>query len=300
MSDCISLNPNLKTNCVSQNAICKNSVVSNPNSGLDCQSNATNKSSLKKTSPNVGLKALAGLAILATSAVVYHKMARPAIIQDKVQKMFLENFTKDEGLAIQKKYKDILKIQDKDEFINKMFTELKKDYNLENIPIRIDKNFKLGEEKNGALQAAAAFTPEVEKGYFLVQVDKSTSNLDLLESMTHEMRHAKQHVLGYQALNKEEYVSIMKDRVLNTTKRSAEEAGSIAEDFFDEYSNFYNKLGITKMDKNDKNYEWARKVMESMREYANKSKEVYDTTLYETDAKQAANYMLSLIRNPIL
>lgn len=258
------------------------------------------KNKVKKQGISTGIKVLLGATGLMATAFVHHKFIHPKIIQKRVQDIFLKDVTKEEAFNIQKKYRDILKIQNKDEFVDKMLAELKADYKLENIPIKLNKDFKAGEQHD-AVKAAAVFSAKCYKGHFLISVDKNFSNEELFKQMTHEMRHAKQELTGWQSVNKDEFLAIYKDKIRDTfsgeEKCTEEWVNEAALDCWQERFDFYNKLGIKNIDKNDRNYDWAKKVMESMRTYANKSKDNYKSVFYETDAKSTENLMWKMINN---
>ena len=64
----------------------------------------------EKSGMSKGAKWALGLGVTALAAVAAHKFVPPMLVQSRVQRIFLEDFTKEEAKAIQKKYQDILKI----------------------------------------------------------------------------------------------------------------------------------------------------------------------------------------------
>ena len=62
--------------------------------------------------------------------------------QKYCKSIFLENYTNEDSINISKKYKQIFDIKDKKEFISLTFANLKKDYNLEKIPIKLVTDYK--------------------------------------------------------------------------------------------------------------------------------------------------------------
>ena len=251
----------------------------------------TGMSTLAKVGITIGGTALAG--------ILAHKFIPPMRVQSRVQRVFLEDFTKEEAKAIQKKYQDILKISDKDEFIDKLFTELKKDYKLDNIPINLDKAYK--GEKNGAIIGAAHFLPHHDKGFWEVGIDKNFTNEEILKHLTHELKHAKQDLYQYKtSLNKDELVQVFYDKFSsggNLEDFTKTDIIDAANTFAQAMEDFYQKLGIKRIDKTDPNWEWGRKNLESYRIYANNSKEAYRTTFYETDAKSTERLMDRMVHN---
>lgn len=257
----------------------------------------------KKEGLSAGARWAIGIAGTVALGIAAHKFIPPMRMQNRVQRIFLENFSKEEAKAIQKKYNDILKIQDKDEFIDKLFKELKKDYKLDNIPIRLDKTFKAG-EKSGEIVAGAHFMPHHEKGFLEIGVDKTHSNESLLKSLTHEFRHAKQDLYNYQtSLDKKELISIYEKRIRNTLTpedlKKLDDVPKEAEILAEELEKFYHKLGINRIDKTNPNWAWGRKSLDSFKTYANKSQEAYNTAFYETDAKATGNLMMRFTKGTL-
>ena len=251
----------------------------------------TGMSTLAKVGITIGGTALAG--------ILAHKFIPPMRVQSRVQRIFLEDFTKEEAKAIQKKYQDILKISDKDEFIDKLFTELKKDYKLDNIPIKLDKTYKSG-EKSGAIVGAAHFLPHHDKGFWEVGIDRKFSNEDILKHLTHELKHAKQDLIQYQVANRDDLISVHKDRIKDIFRGESwcqKKIDENATEMVDEIIKFYEKIGVKKIDSTDRNYDWGRKILNSYRTYANKSQEAYHTTFYETDAKSTERLMDRMVHN---
>ena len=251
----------------------------------------TGMSTLAKVGIAIGGTALAG--------ILAHKFIPPMRVQSRVQRIFLEDFTKEEAKAIQKKYQDILKISDKDEFIDKLFAELKKDYKLDNIPIKLDKTYKSG-EKSGAIVGAAHFLPHHDKGFWEVGIDRKFSNEDILKHLTHELKHAKQDLIQYQVANRDDLISVHKDRIKDIFRGESwcqKKIDENATEMVDEIIKFYEKIGVKKIDSTDRNYDWGRKILNSYRTYANKSQEAYHTTFYETDAKSTERLMDKMVHN---
>ena len=260
-------------------------------------------SNSEKTGMSTGAKLALGLGATVLAGIAAHKFIPPMRVQSRVQRIFLEDFTKEEAKAIQKKYQDILKISDKDEFLDKLFTELKKDYKLDNIPIKLDKNFKSGEKENDITKAAHISLSHSEP-YLSLGVDRTFDNNQLLRHMTHELRHAKQDLLNYQVSTRDDLISVWKDRLKDFAKSekanwNQEEIDENAQVMADEIINFYKKLNIQKLDKNDRNYELGRQILDSYRTYANQSANVYRSTLYETDAKNTEKIMERLVHNKL-
>ena len=264
--------------------------------------NKINETSNQEKQKN-GISTLAkvGIAIggTALAGILAHKFIPPMRVQSRVQRIFLEDFTKEEAKAIQKKYQDILKISNKDEFIDKLFAELKKDYKLDNIPIKLDKTYKSG-EKSGAIVGAAHFTPKHSEPFLELGVDKTYDNQTLLKHITHELRHAKQDLTNYQVASRDDLISVYKDRIKDTFREEnwcQEKIDENATEMVDEFIKFYEKIGVKKINSTDRNYDWGRNILNSYKIYANKSNEAYRTTFYETDAKSTERLMDRMVHN---
>ena len=146
------------------------------------------------------------------------------------------------------------------------------------------------------MKGAAHFSAHHDKGFAEIGVDLKYSNEKLLSQLTHEFRHAKQDKLMYQVADREKLISVYKPRLKECCPELPTEG--IEENailFADEHFKFYEKLGVKKIDSSHKNYDWGVKTLESMKTWANKSKDVYHDVFYETDAKNAANMMVSLL-----
>lgn len=262
----------------------------------------TGKKKVKKT-----IKILTLLGAISVGAVALWKHNNTKKTHQFVKDIFLEEFSAEDAKVIKKKYKDILKIKDKDEFIENAVKELKKDYKIDDIDIKLDKHFKAGEKgKNSALAAAARHTYDPLNGNECIHVDSSIyDKKTLLGQMTHELRHAKQQKLMYQVATDDE---LMRGHAMrNLWDVPDKEKENVLEEFMKDkevssrLKNIVNTMkkhykGISKIDKNDKNYEWGRKILKSHETFANVSEETYQKTFYEIDAKEAQEKMLRLIK----
>ena len=239
------------------------------------------------------------IAGIITACIATKKFYPSMKMQSRLKECFFRDFTKPEAEALQKKYQEILKISNKDEFLEKAFKELKKDYGLDDIPIVLDKTFKSGEQCD-AIKAAASTSLCIKENCIKVNIDATFSNETLFRNLTHELRHDLQLKKMYQCSTKEDYLAAMKKRVKNTLGlKNPDEIEEFAKDLYNEYRAFFDKLNLKKINEEDFDYEYARKVLESFGEYANKSKEAYRTTFYESDAKHIENILDAVIHNEI-
>jgi len=255
-----------------------------PNDGFTLTSEPKEKS-------NKMLWALGGLAVL---GILAHKFIPPRLVQSRAQKIFLEKFTQKEAQILQKKYSDILKIEDKDKFLDCLFRELKKDYKLNNIPIKLDKTYKF---KKGE---AKAFFARSYDSVLKVSVDKSFSNKDLLKQLSHELRHAKQDLYVYMtSKDKKELRNVFEAKIRSilppekVKKMTSQEITQLALDNIIKMENYYSKIGIKRIDSSVSNWEWGRKMLEGYKESSGweNSLRRYSNLIYEKDAFEAEALM---------
>ena len=201
---------------------------------------------------------------------------------------------------LQQKYKDILKISDKDEFLDNAFTELKKDFGLDKIPITLNKNFKYGEKAEN-IEAAADITTHYSDGYLEVSVDKRLPNKDLFESLTHELRHALQQLKIYQYTSKNEYKKLILKKFLNgcptTDKTDLRIMKEIVDNDVDAMFEFFKNTGIKKSRKKDGGYFLTQKLLETIGILEKESVKNYIASFAERDAIHAQIYIMRAIFN---
>ena len=272
-------------------------------------------SNQEKKKKGVSTLAKVGIAIggTALAGILAHKFIPPMRVQSRVQRIFLEDFSKEEAKAIQKKYQDILKISDKDEFLDKLFTELKKDYKLDAINIKLDKTGKVG-EKYGEIAAKASW----DAGTNIVRVDKNCSNKDLLESITHELRHAKQNLYAYKtSINDKEYYDMYVERYKSAKRKILKEKGKTEEEINKVLSSIklkeqdmttrndkfsiinYSSMGVERINESDRKYAWGKKMLNSLKILANENHEVYYRAPDEIDASIAGHTMSRMVNNEL-
>lgn len=201
---------------------------------------------------------------------------------------------------LQQKYKDILKISDKDEFLDNAFTELKKNFGLDKIPITLNKNFKYGEKAEN-IEAAADITTHYSDGYLEVSVDKRLPNKDLFESLTHELRHALQQLKIYQYASKKEYKKLILNKFLNgcptTDKTDIRIMKEIVDNDIDAMFEFFKNTGIKKSRKKDGGYFLTQKLLETIGILEKESVKNYIASFAEKDAIHAEIYIMRAIFN---
>lgn len=201
---------------------------------------------------------------------------------------------------LQQKYKDILNISDKDKFLDNAFTELKKDFGLDKIPITLNKNYKYGRKAEN-IETAADITTHYGDGYLEVSVDKRLPNKDLFESLTHELRHALQQLKIYQYTSKNEYKKLILKKFLNgcptTDKTDLRIMKEIVDNDVDAMFEFFKNTGIKKSRKKDGGYFLTQKLLETIGILEKESVKNYIASFAERDAIHAQIYIMRAIFN---
>ena len=143
-----------------------------------------NKQDKKDTTKKVLLATAAASA--ATLAAIYGVRKYNVTNIKNIQKAFQETFMRDDitveqAREMMKRYRDIEKISDREEYAKALFEEAKKNFGLENSPIKL-----VFEDKKGA----AGFCTSDNSA---ISITSDCSRKGMLDAMHHEFRHAKQH-----------------------------------------------------------------------------------------------------------
>lgn len=258
----------------------------------------------QKEGLSTGAKWAIGLAT--TTAAVYgcvvgHRMlTKPSI--EKVAKNFSEIFrrdvSKEEALKITERYKEIFKIKDKDEFCQKMFEQMKKDYGWEGLNI----GCKLYPVKNlhgsesvvaGFKPFSATFSEPAANGSFemlsmhakeAMEIATKRSRSEIFSSMMHEFQHCKQHELIYRA-DKQKFIdSMIKARLSPDMK---EEISLMKKCIDDIYEPCWGKM--SKLAKGSEEYNLAIKYRNNLENYISATKETRAEYLAQIVEKEAHN-----------
>ena len=184
-----------------------------------------------------------------------------------IQKAFQETFMRDDITVEQtkemlKRYKEIEKIKDREEYIKALFEEAKKNYGFEKNPIKLIFEDKKG--SNGFCKgdnSAICITP-------------SCSRSRILNTMHHEFRHAKQHLYS----QPERY---FRDKLNN-----------IMDAYIDKNQSITPEKAIELLRQEvipEKYQEWANKCRTARANYAGMEKDFVATwnNFMEVDARQA-------------
>ena len=145
------------------------------------------KNKTKKT-----LFILGGLTLATVAGVLGIRAYRNNYV-NKAQKTFQEvfmrdNITKEETIAMLKRYKKIQKIENKEEYAKAVFEEAKQNFGFKDKPIKlIFKDLSDSKAHGGCHQLNDLIETDLKKG----------SKKTLLGHIHHELRHAKQHEIMF-------------------------------------------------------------------------------------------------------
>lgn len=139
------------------------------------------------TTAKVGLSVL-GLGLAALGTVYGIRKYNVKNIKN-IQKAFQETFMRDDitveqAREMMKRYKDIEKIQNREEYAKALFAEAKKNFGFENSPIKL-----VFEESPSNFNAAGW----CKRDNSAICITPECSRKEMLNTMHHEFRHAKQH-----------------------------------------------------------------------------------------------------------
>ncbi len=105
-------------------------------------------------------------------------------VQAAFEKIFRKDIPKEHSQKMLDKYKDIMKIEDKDTFITKVFEQIKKDYGLENCNIALKIN------GTGSLAAGGC-------GYKEIAIKSQASKQEIFGTIAHELNHSVQRKYSF-------------------------------------------------------------------------------------------------------
>lgn len=135
----------------------------------------------------LGAGAIALAAVL-TKGKLWGKEKTVALekVQHNLAEIFdKKNLSKDETETMLKKYKEIFKIKDKNEFINKAFNQIKNDFGYENIPYELEIKKEPMINNDGSHFTGGSY---IEKMF----VYEKDSKIEILDTISHEFKHLRQ------------------------------------------------------------------------------------------------------------
>ena len=272
----------------------------------------------QKTGMSTGAKwalGILGTAAAAYGCVVGHRMInKPSI--EKVAKNFSEIFrrdvSKDEAQKMVNNYKELLEIKDKEEFVKRMFDQIKKDYGWEGIDFtyKLNRTANIETGKNGNA-IVGGFRPlgmvgkTLPNGDFIVdyftpeimEIALNRSKKDLFATIIHEFQHCKQHELAYRA-DKNKFIEAMLRKRLSP--EMTEEITLFKDAINKYYAPIWDKLPA--LAKGSKEYELGLKYINEFEHYVGglQDESKYMQQLVEKEARQAENkakYIYSTLIN---
>lgn len=184
--------------------------------------NDTIELSTKKARLSTGAKLAIGITTVLASIygykVLHRHLTKPSL--EKVAKNFSEifrrNVPKEEAENIVNRYKNLLEIENTEEFIKKAFEQTKKDYGYEKNPIKL----KINKIKDYAGSGDAGWTGESGVLSINVLVDKNgkVKNINkrgrkcMLQTIMHEFQHVKQDEIAYRTSRDEIVKAILEKK----------------------------------------------------------------------------------------
>lgn len=237
-----------------------------------------------------------GFIIKAIIGVVGLKLYRKHYI-NKAQEVFKDvfkrdNISKEETIEILKRYKNIKKIKNKDEYINALFDETKKNYGFKEGSLKL-KLYNSQEHPN-----TGGFVYKLEP---YININRDRKYFEIIESMNHEMKHKQQEyfMMNYSNDKKTWIKNISK------TKLSARDLNDKSvNNFLKEHPEWMKQFNLEKLDKNnvpEKYKEYVEHLLKDLKSYeeaklidGNFNKNYYDNFL-EADARNAGEKMKKLL-----
>ena len=246
-----------------------------------------------------------GAALVSALGIVYGvKKAQVKNIKN-IQKSFREIFMRDDITVEQtremmKRYKEIEKITDREEYAKALFEEVKKNYGMEKSNIKL-----VFEDKNGA----AGFCKHDNSA---ISITPSCSRKRMLNTMHHEFRHAKQNELinhlDPAMMNREAFkaeLSEIADEYIDKHPAvSLEDAMSHGEKMIRELrtkrmNEYFAKLDRSKMSQQE--YEYIEKIKNSRLNHVDSNDNLigYWNNFNEIDARKAGRTAEKYIRSKV-
>ena len=237
-----------------------------------------------------------GWIIKAAVTVVGLKLYRNNYI-NRAQKTFQEvfmrdNITKEETIEMLKRYKEIKKIKNKDEYMQKLFDEVKKNFGFKEGCLEL-KTFTNAERKDSA--------GYVQKLRHFVNINRDQENKQIFNSIHHEMRHKQQEyfIMNY-CENPKEFIKNFPEVTLDEKEISDNFIKAILRD----RPKWLEQFNLKKLDKNnvpEKYREYVEKLLKDLKTYEEATRvngtwnKGYYENFLEVDARQAESKIAKLL-----
>ncbi len=219
--------------------------------------------------------------------------------------VFRRDLTEQEIVNMSKVYKQIFKIKNKDKFVEKLFTELKKDFGWEKLDIGVDKIDPLynlrhiaanGIGFNGMFRICGLYKGKnaeivINNKALLLNYDRE--KVDIFYTMVHEMTHAKQYELIYR-MDKQAFFDYWK----NAIKIPQDVHPNLKQEILQKIEEIYEPVWgkLPKIQKGTKEYELAQKYLKDFENYKSSTQiktdtdiEKYEQCLIEKEAHGTLN-----------
>lgn len=135
-------------------------------------------------------------------------------INEKFRQIFLQDLTPQKTKEILNRYKEIQKLgvtSSKEDYAQALFQEAKNNFGLNDIPSLSVVHFKQFKRNNIGIIGGTT-TPDCR-----ITINSDTSKKEMLNSIHHELRHAKQKICAYN-LDPEEYVKFSQPKNMTIDK----------------------------------------------------------------------------------
>ena len=260
--------------------------------------NHTNNSDSKPTNncnDNKTRNVLYGVAtsVVAFGAAVYGVKKFQVKNIKNIQKAFQEVFMRDdisieETREILRRYKEIEKIKDKQKYTEALFEEAKKNFGMEKTDIKLSIT-----ERKGLLGFC-------ERDNSAIGISPTCPRREILDTMHHEFRHAKQHAIiysEYPEVAKKNYKLYRIFDVLNKVLKGKSSKKAGAQEKFEDYLQ-RNYVDCTPERKDDKYKEYARKLKDGQDNYvsSNEDEIKYWNNFTEQDARKSGRVISKYVK----
>lgn len=142
-------------------------------------------------------------------------------VQQHFSQIFGKDFSKDEANELAKKYKELMREDDINILLDKLFNELKQDYGLHGIELKKARRISLGNGREGAMATDQHGMTII--AYMDCINNNASTNLtskeSLFSSLCHELCHVRQDRILYRA-DKERFIDILAQRTPQELEKS--------------------------------------------------------------------------------
>lgn len=242
---------------------------------------------------NTGAKLLlilSGIGLAAAGIVAAVKFSKQGYLkkaQKTFQKVYMrDDISKEETAAILKRFKELEKIKNDNEYIKAVFAEAKKNYGFENLPIKLaDKNSRLTGKSLGGCD-------NLNNEIYLSTTLKREACINTIH---HELRHAKQNYLAFH-YNPEKYVEALNNNTSEMISDKVYKGLDIKKgvEWLSEYMGKPNKANVAAKYEN-----FAEQCLKSKAHYVDPQKNYkeYRNSFHEKDAYAVGEQIEKSLKN---